>query len=225
MKIALIGSAPSSVALAPYKDESWTIWGCSPGAIGFVSRANAWFEIHAWEPEQPWFSPGYREWMAKLNCPVYMLEPRPEIPTSMAFPFATMREEFGDFFFTSSLSWMLALAICQNGVEEIGLWGVDMAAHEEYAGQRPGCHFFIREARLRGIKVTVPPESDLLRPPPLYGLVESTEMFRKLTVRKRELEGRLAACNQVHENNVRECMFLKGAIEQLDYQMKTWMSA
>jgi hypothetical protein len=33
-KIALIGSAPSSVGAAPYADRSWTIWGCSPGAAG-----------------------------------------------------------------------------------------------------------------------------------------------------------------------------------------------
>jgi hypothetical protein len=30
-KIAVMGSAPSSVALAPFGDPSWEIWGCSPG--------------------------------------------------------------------------------------------------------------------------------------------------------------------------------------------------
>jgi hypothetical protein len=35
----------------------------------------------------------------------------------------------------------------------IGLWGVDMAAAEEYAYQKPGCQFFILEAMRRGIGI------------------------------------------------------------------------
>ena len=28
LKIALIGSAPSSIQQAPYHDPSWLVWGC-----------------------------------------------------------------------------------------------------------------------------------------------------------------------------------------------------
>jgi hypothetical protein len=183
---------------------------------------SAWFELHRWEPEKPWFSPGYREWMAQLKVPVYMLEQRPEIPSSVAYPKDRILETFGPYFFTSSLAWMFALALCQDGIEEIGLWGVDMAAHEEYGYQRAGCQHFIWLAKERGIKVTVPPESDLLRPPPLYALSECSPMHIKLLARKRELDARLSASNAAHESNVRENMFLKGALENLDYILKTW---
>lgn len=222
MKIALIGSAPSSSALAPYNDESWAIWGCSPGASGVVKRATAWFELHRWQPNEPYLTQGYRDFMAALPVPVYMLEARPEIPSSVAFPFDAMRAEFGDYFFTSSLAWMLALAMCQNGVEEIGLWGVDMSAVEEYGHQRAGCQHFIELARKRGIKVTVPPESDLLRPPPLYGVVEVSPLYIKMSAYQRELEARLAQVQQTYENAVREQMFVKGALEQVTYMLKTW---
>ena len=79
MKVALMGSAPSSVQLGPFRDKSykefiggkpnlypqapfldqtWQIWGCSPGAFGIVPRSDRWFELHRWEPgAQTWFSP------------------------------------------------------------------------------------------------------------------------------------------------------------------------
>ena len=90
-----------------------------------------------------------------------MIDPPPEIPNALAYPVNDMVEKYGPFFFTSSLSWMFAQALEREGVEEIGLWGVDMSAHEEYGLQRPGCQYFITLAMQRGIKVTIPPESDL----------------------------------------------------------------
>ena len=82
-KIALVGSAPSSVHLAPYHDKSWEIWSCSPGAFGFIEgnklRSDAHFEIHRWEPGQPWFSEGYVDWLVNFNGPVYMSEHVPMV--------------------------------------------------------------------------------------------------------------------------------------------------
>ena len=51
LKIALIGSAPSSIQQAPYHDPSWLVWGCSPGAYGVVpkGRSNVWWELHLYE--------------------------------------------------------------------------------------------------------------------------------------------------------------------------------
>ena len=106
----------------------------------------------------------------------------------------------------------------------IGLWGVDMAAQEEWQFQRSGCHYFIWEARKRGIKVTLPPESDLLRPPPLYGFAEADPHHVKLLVRKAEISQRLAACEQAMEAHGAERMFLRGALDDLEYHLKTWVS-
>lgn len=142
MKIALIGSAPSSVRLAPYANKDWQIWGCSPGVYGVAPRVDAWFELHRYEPGQPWFSPEYCQFMAKFAGPVFMAEVRPEIPNSQTLPIQEMIAKYGPYFFTSSLSYMFALAINLIEAEReeqtkkgephshsaIGLWGVDMAA-------------------------------------------------------------------------------------------------
>jgi hypothetical protein len=225
-KIALIGSAPSSVALAPYSDPTWEIWGCSPGARPYVKKVDAWFEIHLWEPHQPWFSPEYIDFMAKLPVPVYMLEHVAAIPGSVPYPKEEIMRLFGPgatFFYTSSLSWMFALAIA-SGAKEIGLWGVDMSAAEEvYTHQRAGCQYFIGKAMEMGIKVTVPPQSDLLRPTPLYGFRELDPMDLKLLARKNELEQRVAMATNTYENAKNEILQLRGAIEDVNYIRATWV--
>lgn len=232
MKIALIGSAPSSVRLAPYADPSWTIWGCSPGAYGMAPRSDAWFELHRWEPQvpgkpgtgQPWFSPEYVEFLVRHPC-VYVADPAPpEVPNAHVYPVEAMINRYGPFFMTSSLSWMFALALEQPGIEEIGLWGVDMSASEEYGYQRAGCQYFITLAMQRGIKVTIPPESDLLQPAYFYGITENSPMMVKLTARRAELQSRKQAADQRATQARDESIFLSGALDDLEYMIKTWVA-
>lgn len=220
LKIALIGSAPSSVHLAPYGDRSWTIWGCSPGASPHVKRVDAWFELHPFD--EPDITPDYVKWIADLNRPVYMIEPVPEIPKSIAYPKQEMLDAYGPYFFTSSLAWMLALAIRQKPAE-IALFGVDMSANEEYGLQRPGCHYFLMVARSLGIKVSTPPQSDLLRPPMQYGYCMASPMYRKLMARKRELQVREQQVAAEYEAKRNEWHFYKGALDDLEYMLNTWV--
>lgn len=223
VKIALIGSAPSSIHLAPYADASWKVWACSPGAAPHVKRLDAWFEIHSLSDPHAGFTPDYVAWMAQLPCPVYLTELSGHVPGGALYPIAAMQEKYGRYFFTSSLSWMFALALEQPGIQEIGLWGVDMSATEEYALQRPGCHFFITLARQRGIKITVPLESDLLQPPVQYGFGTASPMYRKLATRKAELTTRLNEAAAKYEHHRNEWNFLKGALDDLEYTMNTWI--
>lgn len=222
-KIALIGSAPSSVRMAPYSDPSWSIWACSPGAYPHLQRVCAFFELHRREIDKPWFSKDYVGFLSRLTVPVYTAEHWPEFPTGELYPKDAMLEKFGPWFFTSSLSWMFALAIHQ-GASEIALYGVDMSAQEEWEGQRSGCHYFISVARAMGIKVHIPHESDLLRPPPLYGFREIDPMHVKLLCREGELKSQFQAAEAEMQAARDKYFFFKGALEDNTYQMKTWIS-
>jgi hypothetical protein len=219
-KIALIGSAPSSVGAAPYADRSWTIWGCSPGAAGKVQRADQWFELHPLN--RPDILPDYMAWMAQINVPVALIQPDPRIPKGFAYPKDEMLAKYGPWFFTSSVAWMLALAIEQQPAE-IGLWGIDMAANEEYAAQRPGCHFFIREALKLGIKVYVADQSDLCSPPALYGFEMASPMWQKLDIREKEMVARVAEATAKYEAARNEFNFVNGALDDLRYIKRTWV--
>ena len=221
-QICLLGSAPSSLRLAPYANPKWAMCGCSPGVYGVAPRAEAWVELHRYEPGQPWFSPEYCQFLANFRGPVWMAEKRPEIPNSIELPIAHLIQKYSPYFFTSSLAYMMAMAI-ECGFKKIGLFGVDMAAASEYKDQRLGCQFFALMARARGIEVGVPPESDLLRPAPLYGISEVTHARVKFMARRRELEARVQAALQTQQNAKDETLYLRGALEDLEWAEMDWL--
>lgn len=138
MKIACMGSAPSSVRTGPFLDASWTdyqagitqayppsqfagevwqIWGCSPGLFGFATRANRWFELHRWEPGAEWFSPQYVQFLREFKGPVYTGGVIEEIPNHVVYPLPLIEANFSAFFLNSSLSLMAGLAILE--IEQI----------------------------------------------------------------------------------------------------------
>ena len=221
MKIALLGTAPSSRNDAPFRDPSWQIWACSPPNMG-LPRVDQWFELHP--PEflgQPPDPPEYPGWLAKLTCPLWMQRRVEAYPASRPYPVQEVVEKWGPYFFTSTLSWMLALAI-EEKPEAIGLWGVDMQAESEYGHQRPGCHYFIRRAYEMGIEVSAGVGSEILQPPPLYGFCESKPMWRKLMARKEELAGRIRAADIKQQEAAREMAILTGAKDDVEYMIRTW---
>lgn len=252
-KIGIIGSAPSSVRLAPWHDKTWSFWCCSPGVYGVApfKRSDVWWEIHRWEPpiagnpaaasNKPWFSPEYVQFLTEHEGPVYLAgpdaandNPVPSLKNGWRFPFEDYIARYGQYFFTSSMAWMLAHAIdvllskraardVPEPGEAIGLWGVDMAAHSEYAFQRPGCQHFIGLARKLGIQIILPPESDLMQPPTLYGISEYNPRHSKLLARLGEMQGREAMlAGQIGQMNS-ELMHIRGVIDDLKYVFNTYI--
>lgn len=222
-KIALVGSAPSSVHLAPYGNPEWEVWACSPGAWPVAGpTAKKWFELHRWEPGQPWMSVEYCEFLNNFGGEVITVGHIESIKHNKTLDVEYLVDKYGPYFFTSSLAWMFAMAI-DEGATSIGLWGVDMAATEEYGFQRAGCQYFGQLARQMGIEVGVPPESDLFRPAPLYGVCEHSHNWKKTIARERELTERLRQAEQKTIQGKEEALFLKGALDDLGYSRQTWM--
>ena len=223
LKVALIGTAPSSRMLAPFNDPSWQIWACSPGNQGQLPRVDVWFELHGnlhW-PENANYGLPYIEWLKTLKIPVYM-QNQNYVPNAVVFPMGDMVREFGRDFFTSSFAWMMALAI-SKGAKEIALFGIDMASRDEYILQRPGFYFFKHIAEQRGIKVSAPHESDIMQPPGLYGFSEVTPFGRKVLAREKELKDRVASLQQQISQMQHSATYLQGAIEDIDYIKSIWL--
>ena len=105
--------------LAPYKDESWEIWACSPSNYQLLPRVTRWFELHkgpqllSWEGQS---QDHYVDWIAYHSDPdhkrfdLYMID-QEYVPHAITFPKDDLIGEFSPFFFTSSFSWMIAGAI------------------------------------------------------------------------------------------------------------------
>lgn len=228
------------------------MFGCSPGVYPRVDLSNlrGWFELHRWEPgiigkpdtQKPWFSPEYVQWMKQLppHVNLWMNDTYPDVPNGKRLPIENLIARFGSYFFTSSVAMMMACAI-EDILERraeiakraevlpddhlpdvIGLWGVDMAATEEYGYQRAGCQYFVTIAALLNIQIYVPPESDLLRPMPVYGFVENEWFHIKNTQRLRELTSRRDQARNAMAGAQSQMAFLDGAIDDMNYQMQTW---
>jgi hypothetical protein len=229
LRIAICGSAPSSVREAPFHDPNWQIWMCSPANLGFQGwkppRIDLWFEMHSWSfDDKKKSNPGYYKWVQKQKH-VVMQERDPDIPGSLRYPIEVVKKRWpfaSTYFLTSSPALMMAMAILQKP-DVIGMWGVDMAAQSEWGFQRPGCHRWIEACEAEGIAFVAPGESDILCPPPLYGFCESTHMWRKLKARDRELASRMAQAKAQIEGAQRTMLVLQGAHESNQYELRTWL--
>jgi hypothetical protein len=225
MKIAIMGSAPSSRKLAPFNDLEWEFWSCSPPNFD-LPRVDKWFELHSLERKLKHPQNGPFVQVLQKHPNVYTVEQgHPMLPNSKQFPWQEVMAYHGPYakyFITSSIAWMLGWAIMQKP-KEIGMWGVDMAATSEYAYQRPGLWWFMERADKEGIQIRLPHESDLAAPVPLYGVREQWPQWRKHQARNKELQERLARAEKASEGADHDILLIRGALDDMRYQENTWI--
>jgi hypothetical protein len=193
-KVAVLGTATTTLQFAPVNDPSWEIWACSPWMQGRVPPRSKdtpgfdrFFEIH-WKNQ---FYPSEHEtflpWLRECGKPVYVFEDL-GIPTQVMYPKKEMEALHGVAFFTSQIAWMLALAI-EERPARIGIWGVDM--EEEYSEQKQGCLHFMALARLLGIDIELPSDSLLAKVPLPYPDRYATKEAMTLLKKREQIEAQL----------------------------------
>lgn len=221
-KIAIIGKAPSSQSLAPYADPDWHIWTLSDVMLcRQAARYDVQFELHDSEIVKK--NKSYWDWLTRVDGkPVVMREDTPEIKACIPYPKDEIVDKYGGYF-TNTVSWMIALAI-EMQPTEIGVYGIDMAQNDEYAHQRPSCEYFLGIAAGRGIKVWVPPQSDLLHTSGLYGFDSAlNDMAIKQKARISELTKRIAETEQRRDSAALEAAYLQGALEDSKDYWGQWV--
>ena len=172
MKICLLGTV-RHVEQPPYEDDSWKIWVCAPGNLGIPKRYDTWFELH--NVPLSHFKKDYQEFLQTQDKPLYVHDTLKNVSDkAQRFDFEKHIERFGDKFFSSSISWMMAEAITriesfpEDEEKKLAIYGVDMGHGTEYADQRWGCWHFIEVARSLGIEIVLPNVSKLRRTPRVY---------------------------------------------------------
>jgi hypothetical protein len=194
-----------------------------------LPRIDVWFELHGdlnWPGQGQWIEP-YLSWMHKASFELCVNSEIVDLFRRKVhiFPASLYVERHGPYWFTSSIAWMMAYAI-DEGATEIGLYGCDMAVKDEYYEQRPGVRRWVEIAEEKGIKVIIPPESDLTQPPQLYGYSYTSPMGRKLMVRQTEIRERINRAQAKRAQLLRdldnEISHLNGALDQLDYTLTIW---
>jgi len=232
-QVAIVGTAPSSIQLAPFDNPEWEIWTCSANALA-VPRWDRHFELHDGEeiargwtnsPEGDHQARGqYLRALAAAEPgqSVVLKERDPAIPQSRSYPYVEACEWARGEYFASTVSYMLAMAVLE-GVERIGIWGVDMALQsEQYSGQRGSLEYLIGLARGQGVEVTVPPESDLLKILEPYAFGASNEFGKRLKAKRAEINQRLAACRQQKRELEGTELALAGAADVMDWVSRSW---
>ncbi len=118
-------------------------------------------------------------------------------------------------YFTSSIAFMLALAIYE-GFTTIDLYGIDLTVGEEYDYQKPCAEFWIGFAMGKGIEVGIPAACALLKTKWRYGWESEPDWPLKLS----EVKARLAALHADHDKHAMELEQIKGAIQATTYFMQ-----
>jgi hypothetical protein len=224
-RIAIVGFA-ASYREAPYDDPSVEIWGMNE-LWKYLSRWDRWFELH---PRGVFAKEGDRDqaahvaWLQQLDGtkPVYMLEAHADIPGSVAYPLAAMTAHFFPGqdrpYFTSSIAFMLALAIAEQP-DWIGLYGIDLASETEYANQRSAAEYFVGLARGRGIEVVIAKGSALLKSSAVYGYDQQPGQSQRVMGRP-WLTRRINEITQQRDKVLSTLQSFDGALAEAQYHLK-----
>ncbi len=148
MKITLIGRGPNWQD-APEDGETWGIH-----AICLDMPVKMVWHLHRFDDDDYEGAPEGEakivEYVNDNKIPMMCLKKHKNIPTSIAFPIDEMFPKYSE----SSMSYMIWYAI-HIGATELDLYGIFMAAFDEYHEQLKSVEYWVGYARGRGIKVYI----------------------------------------------------------------------
>jgi hypothetical protein len=172
-RVCITGTAPSW-KMTPWHDRSWEIWSLNDAWMLGPKRWDRWYELHP--IDKMWFRPrdqrvinqaaipkgayirpeGHLEWLKEQakTIPVFLqAAPPADWPANAhRFPIEAVHQAFGDDYWASGPSYMLAQAWLE-GYTEIMITGIHLATEAEYREQRPQFEALI--GRLLGPKVAL----------------------------------------------------------------------
>jgi len=149
--------------------------------------------------------------------PIYMQAPFCDglIPAAVPYPLERMVEQFGRYF-TSSIGYMLALAIA-DGYTWIGLYGIDLASDIEYQQQRANAEYLIGWARGLGRTVVLATGSAICQAGHLYGYEPPIAAVGGMGAAVRN---HIASLKKKHEETLATLNTLDGALQESDNFLK-----
>ena len=229
-RVHIVGFAPTWVQ-APWDDTEAEFWGMNAlHRLATDKPFHRWFQLHDLDQHHA-EDADHRVWLQNAKIPIYMWSHHIDkfgayIPAAVPYPKDEIVNRYGTYL-TNTVSWMMAYALYLHdigmGIEEVGVWGVDMAQDSEYEHQRPSVEYFLGLLVGRGIKVIVPPTSDLLKTSSLYGAEENL-LRGKMEARKAELAQRKTQHEQQVQMHQAAALQMQGALDDTEYYLRTWVS-
>lgn len=215
------------------------VWSLNNAYVFLRVQATRWFEMHnpglyEWEMRRP---KGHVGWLKAFPGPVYLHEPRPEVPNGVAFPLDVIAADLGECvykiaddharrdtrrepYLTSSIGYMFALAIHER-FDEIAVFGIDLNTQGEYAWQKPNAEFLLGLAAGRGLNIVIPDNCALLKGN-LYGRGYLAPEGERMS--KEQLEARVDALQQQRQAASERLYHLVGAKKEAAYIIQNAMA-
>ena len=170
----IVGLAPSTRLGFLHEPPGTEVWTLNNAFKCFtpeeLTKFTRWFQIHPkeeWEANNAKELADYRAFLNGLSVPVYMDAVHSEYRNSVRYPLEEVIKDLGYDYFTSSIAYLIALAIFER-FEDLHLFGIEMVFGTEYVHERPCVEFWLGVAHARGIELRMPEGTTLLRGP-LYG--------------------------------------------------------
>lgn len=162
--VCVVGFAPQTRELANAEPSHVELWGLNIGHV-FLKRWDRWFQVHpfVWQGKPMYGRDAeHLRFLQSCTVPLYMNEPTDNMPMARPYPYEEVYKAIGRRYLTSTGAHAIALAIAE-GVDELKVYGINVATDLEYVEQRPCIEYLLGLAEGRGIKVVLPEYATLLR--------------------------------------------------------------
>lgn len=225
-KIAIVGSASTTMGLTPWHDFSLEIWGLAWRALPRFERM---FDLHPGHfdktVDRKNIQENYEQRLASFkDVPIYLCNKHPDIPNSIRYPIEDILKFMGPEldsysdgqYFASSIAFMICLAMYEK-VNEIHLYGLDFIADGEYDYQRPNMEYLVGVARGKGIKVFIPKGSAICEFSYIYGYQLPPDIG---LINRAVLTDRLVQYKKKHEQALNVARTSDGAIQEVEQLLK-----
>src|SRR3990167_7099348 len=176
-EVALLGYAEDTRDLVHGMPETCELWGINMANV-FLKKRSAIY------------------WFQQFQGTVWVTEPAPDIPNARMYPVREITDLFGREYLTSTFAYQLALALWEhvNGqpISTLHLFGINLTALEEYAGQRPCAEYWIGRLEQAGVRVDIPTGSALVKGalyPKRGSDLEEHAIVRQQTLKEKYMNG------------------------------------
>ena len=212
--VAMVGFAENCNEPAYHLPDNIEMWSVNHAyAYGFP-RLDRVIDIHNIKhlKDPNYYTEGLRqEYLDWLRQPhpfsIYMQEYRPEFPASKRYPIEEVVQlAGGKRHLTSSLPYMVALAMLEGNIGRLEWYGFNMETEWKY--QRPDAYYWKGRAEEAGIEVYIPPESKLLPKTVLYGYEGSSMISRQ------RAESHKTYYEKQYQDNVAYMRVSQGVLEE-----------
>lgn len=225
--VILTGTAPT-LNITPWDKEDTDFWGCAPVITHKPAegkRFDVLFEMHKSEYwQQADVIKRLNGYTEKHNNIMVMQDSYYQYKNSFKYPLKEIQEMANhpklSKYFTSSIAFMIALAI-YLGYERIDLYGCHMSSEEEeYSGQRSCCEAWLNYGLGKGIDYWLPDESDIMKSAYIYGYEQEKDTLLTTINVKQGFQNAVNEIEKKYEAIKEDLWQHRGAVKGADIIIK-----